>query len=89
MKLYVRSLRVYYRKQIKDANAIGAKAIIEVIEKDEKRQACVKATNFCFVPPHPSSKTACGCCVHGKTHYGTVYDDECPHILILYPGPVG
>ena len=57
---------VYYKKQIKDVNAISANVIIEVIEKDEKLLACVRA-NFCFVPPSPKSKTACGCCVHEKT----------------------
>ena len=57
-------------KQIKDANAIGANAIIAVIEKDTKLSACAKA-NFCFVPPKPNSNTACGC-VYGKTHYAQV-----------------
>ncbi len=68
---YVTSLRIYCRKQIKDANAIGANAIIEVIEKDEKLLACVRA-NFCFVPPPPNTETACGC-VHGKTHYRHIF----------------
>ncbi len=79
LSTYCQSLRVYYKKQIKDANAIGANAIVEVIEKDEKLLACVRV-NFCFVPPPSKAKTACGC-VHGKKHYRHFRDSI---ILIIH-----
>jgi glyoxylate utilization-related uncharacterized protein len=73
---YVRAIRVYYRKTLKDRNAITDEDIRLVIfgddelelKGDDKLKALAEM-GFCFVPPHAKSLGSCGCRHCKRKHY--------------------
>ena len=67
--VYVTCIRVYYRKTIKDRNAVTDEDIRHIIKGDAKLKAHADMDYFCFVPPHPSSKGSCGCRHCTRKHF--------------------